>query len=244
MRLKCEYKTKEIPVGYNMLLVSLIKEALKKSDENYFNKLYKYDENIANKRSKNFTFAAYIKNYERAEEIFKVNDRVILNISSPDLEFMINLYNGLLKLSKFQYKTFELYKLKIDLIKEKKLATNEVIFKTLSPICIKNKNNYFMKIEDDKYIDELNYIANLVLKNYRGEGLRENLMFMPLDMKKVVVKEEIRGFKSKTNRKYLYVNSYSGTFKMKGNVKDLEDLYALGVGFKRNQGFGMIEVIG
>ncbi|MCW6061850.1 CRISPR-associated endoribonuclease Cas6 [Clostridium sporogenes] len=32
-------------------------------------------------------------------------------------------------------------------------------------------------------------------------------------------------------------------FKLEGNVKDLKDIYMLGLGFKRNQGFGMIEVI-
>ncbi|WZL74330.1 CRISPR-associated endoribonuclease Cas6 [Clostridiaceae bacterium 35-E11] len=243
MRLKCEYKTDEIPFSHNMLFVSLIKEALKRSDPDYFNHLYFYYGH-ANKQSKNFTFAVYIKDYAMVEDKFKVNDRVVFNISSPDLEFMIKLYNGLLKIHEFEYKGFILQKLRIELVKEKQISQNEVIFKTLAPICIKNKNNYFMKIEDEGYIDEFNYIADVILKNYRGNGLRKRLTFIPVDMKKIVVKEKIKGFNDRTNKNHMHVNAYTGIFKLKGSNEDLKDLYMLGIGFKRNQGFGMVEVIG
>ncbi|AOT70855.1 CRISPR-associated endoribonuclease Cas6 [Geosporobacter ferrireducens] len=242
MRLKCEYKASKIPITYQMMFVSLIKEALKISDSDYFQKLYKYGD-AANKQSKNFTFAVYMKDYEIADEIFSIKDKVVLNISSPDLEFMIKVYNGLLKLNQFKYKDYLLNKIRIDLVKEKEITSSEVMLKTLSPICIKTKNHRFMKPEDETYVDELNYIADIVLRNYRGQGLQEKLDFIPLQMKKTVVKEEIRDYKANTGDKHLQIHAYAGTFKLKGNVDDLKDLYALGISFKRNQGFGMVEVI-
>ncbi|MTI53560.1 CRISPR-associated endoribonuclease Cas6 [Geosporobacter ferrireducens] len=242
MRLKCEYKASEIPITYQMMFVSLIKEALKISDSDYFQKLYEYGD-AANKQSKNFTFAVYMKDYEIADEIFSIKDRVVLNISSPDLEFMIKVYNGLLKLNQFKYKDYLLNKIRIDLVKEKEITSSEVVLRTLSPICIKTKDHRFMKPEDETYVDELNYIADIVLRNYRGQGLKEKLNFTPLQMKKTVVKEEIRDYKANTEGKHLHIHAYAGTFKLKGNVDDLKDLYALGISFKRNQGFGMVEVI-
>lgn len=242
MRLKCEFKTTEIPVSYQMMFVSLIKQALKTSDYEYYKKIYTY-KNGANKQSKNFTFAVYMHEYEMMNEVFIINDKVVMYISSPDLEFMIKLYNGLIKLNSFTYKHYSLDRIRIDLLKEKDIKSNEAIFKTLSPICIKTKDNQFLDLEDSKYEDELNYIANIVLHNYRGQALKEKLHFEPLKMKKTVVKEAIREYKTNTGDKHLFIHAYTGTFRLKGNNEDLKDLYALGISFKRNQGFGMVEFI-
>ena len=44
MRLKCEFKTEKIPVANRMMFVSLIKDALCKVNQEYFDKLYKFEE--------------------------------------------------------------------------------------------------------------------------------------------------------------------------------------------------------
>ena len=243
MRLSCEYETEEIPLSYQMLFVSLIKEALKESDEEFQDKLYNYDKNRRNKQSKDFTFGVYLKEFEKKEDIFKIDDRVILNFSTPNYKLAVKFYNGLLKLGEFEYKNFLLEKLRINLEKEKEIKDKKIRFKTLSPVCIKNENNHFLDLDDKNYEKELNYIANIVLENYRGYGLKEELKFKPLDMDKVVVKQKIKEFTENTGREYYYVNSYQGSFELKGAREDLQDIYMLGLGFKRNQGFGMLEVI-
>ena len=58
------------------------------------------------------------------------------------------------------------------------------------------------------------------------------------------MKEDIRAFRENTNKPFYYVNSYAGKFVLEGDIADLKDVYVLGLGFKRNQGFGMIEVVG
>lgn len=244
MRLKVDYNAERIPRAYNTLFMSLIKEAFKKSDEEYFKKLYFYKDNMANKKSKNLTFSIYVKDYEIKDKDMIVNDRVSVIFSTPDLELGLILYNGLLKLKTFEYKKeYHLNRLRMDLIKEKVIDDKEVTLKTLSPICIKNKEGYFINIDSPSYEEELNYITNIVLESYRGYGLKERLRFTDVDMKKVVVKEELREFKNKTGREYECVNSYKGLFKLSGDKEDLKDIYMLGIGNKRSQGFGNVEIV-
>lgn len=243
MRIRCEYKTENLPVAYNMMFLSLIKEALKISDEEYFRKLYFYKGDKINKKPKNFCFSVYLKDFLKNQEIFEIKDRIIFNISSPDYEFMLKVYNGLLNFSTFKYKEYNINKVRINLLKEKVINKSSSVFNTMSPICIKNKQGNMISIDDAQYEKELNYIASKSLEGFRGYGLIESLKFSPISMKKKIVKENIRNFRENTNKQYYYVNSYSGIFKLQGNIKDLNDLYMLGIGFKRGQGFGMIEII-
>jgi len=243
MRIKCEYKAENIPIAHNMMFVALIKEALKESDEEYFQKLYKYKGDRNNKKPKNFCFAVYMKDFIKENDVFKINDRLIVTISSPDYEFMLKVYNGLLNLNKFKYKNYNINKVRISLLNEKSISKPLNIFSTMSPICVKGKNNNMLNITDSQYEKELNYIIDKSLEGFRGYGLMEPIKFHPINMKKRVVKEDIRVFRENTNKPYYYVNSYTGIFKLQGNVKDLNDIYMLGIGFKRGQGFGMIELI-
>ena len=242
MRMKVEFATSRFPRYYNVLGVSLIKEAIKKSSQDYYKNLYFYKDK-SNKTSKNFTYSFYIKGYEIDGEDFIVKDRVVMYISTPDLELGLNLYNGLINYPKFTYKDYELKRIRVDLGKEMNIDSEEAIFNALSPICIKSKNGKFLNIEDSEYIKEFNYISNEVLKNYRGYGLKKELNFENIKLNKVVVKEGLREFRNVTGKSYQYVNGYKGKFKLNGDIEDLNDLYKLGIGFKRAQGFGYIDFI-
>lgn len=242
MRLSVVFKCEYIPIAYQMLGVSLIKEALKNTNKEYFENIYEFNGKI-NKKSKNFCFSIFINNYEMYEDKFKVNGDIIFNISTSDLEFGINLYNGLLKIKNFNYKEFKLIKKKVMLNKEKQITKEEVVFKTLSPIFIKNKNNKPLLPQDQGFQDELNYILNLELENLRGYGLKRLIQLELIQIAKKVVKEDIREFNNKASKDIFYVNCFSGIIKLKGDMEDLRDIYLNGIGFKRNQGFGMIEVM-
>ena len=243
MRIKCECKTKQIPTANQMQIVSMIKESLKAINIDYYEKLYKYENHKKNKKIKNFAFAVYLKDFKLDGDIIKINDKVIITITSPDYEFMVNLYNGLMKKKLFNYKEFTLEVSKITMLQEKSIDSDEAVFSTLSPLVVKSKDNSFLQMEDENYERELNYICNAILTNFRGNGLVKPLIFEPISMKKVVVKEEIAGFKKQVNKKYLFVNGYKGTFKLKGDKEDLNILYKLGIGFKRSQGFGVVDKI-
>lgn len=243
MRMKCTFKTEKIPIAYHMMFVSMIKEALKKEDEAYLNKLY-YFKDKKNKKSKNFVSSVYLRDYQMDKDEIKINGAVEFNISSPDAEFMLKLYNGILKKKSFYYKTiYNMDKLRISIQPEKSISAEELCFKTLSPIYMKNKNGQVVLPTDYEYSKEFNYIQNMILKNYRGYGLKRNMEFTPVLMKEKVVKEEIEDFTKISGKKLYCVEAYSGIFKLCGDVSDLQDIYKLGIGFRRNQGFGMIEVV-
>jgi len=242
MRIKVELATKKFPRYYNVLGTSVIKEAIKKSSKDYFENLYYYNQKN-NKASKNFTFSFFIKNYEIDNDKFLVKDRVVLYISTPDLELGLHIYNGIINTKTFKYKEYEMTRLKVSLVKEVNIVGEEAAFNTLSPICIKDNSGKFLDIDSLNYVSELNYIADLVLKNYRGYGLKRELEFENINLKKVVVKEDLREFKQVTNREYQFVNSYKGKFILRADNEDLNDIYKLGLGFKRGQGFGNIDVI-
>lgn len=229
-------------MAHRMMWVSLIKEALKKVNPDYYDNLYNY-EGKNNKKIKNFSFSVFMKDYKLNGEIFEINDKVIFNITTTDYEFGINIYNGLLNMNEFRYKNFYLHKLKISLVKEKFINGSEVVLKTLSPICMKDKNNNFLSPEDEGYVEELNYITNTTLIAHRGYGLKEPLGFKSVLMKKVVVKENIRKFTENTDKATFYVNAYSGMFKLSGDVEDLNYIYQSGIGYRRGQGFGMVDVV-
>lgn len=242
MRLSCEYKTDKLPVANKMLFVSLIKGAINKVNKEYYDKLYSFEDK-SNKQIKSFSFAVLLKDFKIENEIIHIQDKIILNITTPDYEFGINVYNGLLSIQNFEYKGYVLKKVRINLVKEKFVSDGEVIFKTMSPICIKNKKGEFINLKDADYVDELNYIVDKNLLVHRGYGLKQPLKFEDGGMKKVVVKEEIRGFKENTNKNIFYVNAYSGTFKLTGDVEDLNYIYQSGLGFRRSQGFGMVDIV-
>ena len=242
MRLKVDFHIDKLPITYNTLFMSAIKEAIKASDVDYYEKLYFYQDK-SNKATKNLTFSVAITDYMINEGFFYIKGKSSFIISTPDLKLGLLIYNGMLKKRKFVYKDMEWKVNRVDLLKEREFTSREVAFKTLSPICIQDKNGRYMAPDEAKYEEELNYIMNEILKNYRGSGLKERLSFRAIEMKKVVVKETIRAFKEKTGRDYLGVNAYRGSFVLRGDAEDLADVYQLGIGFKRSQGFGNIDVL-
>ena len=123
----------------------------------------------------------------------------------------------------------------------RQIKREEAVFKTISPIFIKGKDKRDIAAEDPNFGEELNYISEQILLNYRGYGLTEKLEFQPIDMKKKVVKLDIEAFGDK--RKLLSVDAYEGIFKLRGNPVDLTELNQLGLGFRRGQGFGAIELL-
>ncbi|RAL26188.1 CRISPR-associated endoribonuclease Cas6 [Thermoflavimicrobium daqui] len=244
MRIKCSFICDEIPISYRMLFVSILKKCLEQANEEYFNQLYYYQKQHRNKRSKNFTFSVFLRDYQLDKEVFRLDQgEVEWFISSPDREFILYLYNGLQKNNSFNFQKYELHRKRIDLLPEKIINHSAIVCQTMSPIYIKNKDQQVLSPDQIEYHHELNYIANITLKNARGTGLKKELQFKPLDMKKIVSKEAIATFQKETNRPYLYVEAYKGQFQLQGDPEDLNMLYQTGLSFRRNAGYGMFEIL-
>lgn len=243
MRFEIELKTNKISIAYQMQIVSMIKEALKNIDEEYYKELYLFDETRKNKKIKDFAFSVYFKDFELKDDIIKVNDKIILTITSNNDLFMIKLYNALVSKKHYVYKEFTLDVDKIIMKEEKQINQDSAIFTTLSPLCLISKDKNFLEVDDDEFEDSLNYICNLIVNNSCNRNLKKRLKFTNLDMKRVIVKEEIKNFSEITNRKYLCTKGMKGVFKLEGDKEDLNILYKCGLGFRRSQGFGVVNLV-
>jgi len=242
MRVECIFKGERIPVSYQYLFASMIKGAIKNSSEEKFREVYFYGEKKT-KQSKNFVFSVFMKEFEIVNDNFEVKGDIRLIVSSPDSELMLYIYNGLLAKRKFMYKGYELNLQRINLLKERLPIKGEALFKTLSPIAVKGRKGAFLDFEDEEYNDALNYISEEMVRGYRGYGLREPLEFVPVAMKKQVVKLKHEEFKGLNEDQILYVHAYRGMFRLKGDSEDLALITQMGLGFRRSAGFGCVQLV-
>lgn len=229
-------KGNKIQIVYRMFILSMIKKILSDFDEKYFNSIFFHD-GKKSKKIKPFTFSAFFRDYKIKEKYIEVNGEVKIIISSADMKLMMILFNGFMNMKNYG----DFIKLSVNVEKERKINKDEAIFKTLSPIYIKDKDGKDLDIEDENYNKVFNYYADIILRSYRGYGLNKTLEFIPLNMKKIIAKEQIKGFKEKTGKEYIYIKAYSGIFKLIGNTEDLNLLKELGVGARRS-GFGNIDL--
>lgn len=267
MRFKVILEGDILPVDYRNHFMGFIKEALKVSDlgKEYFENLYKYEEGGEiknNKSGKPFCFAVRFihdkEEFKKDKDILYIKTPIEFYISSPDPCFLVALYNGLLskKLYPFKMGEGEIHKRKsIVLLREKSIKENKVVFRTLSPILIEDKNDkpllpispedgkpLYKESEDFVYfLREFNYISDTILKSVRGYGLKEGLDFKPIKLRKEVVKHRVRE-KDIESKLYTFT-CFSGVFELCGDIEDLNYLYQLGFGLRRAQGFGMVEVV-
>ncbi|MFJ8526823.1 CRISPR-associated endoribonuclease Cas6 [Bacillus sp. NPDC094106] len=233
MRLNIKLQTDRFPLSYRMMMVSFIKEALKLSDVAYFQQIYH-----SSKANRPFSFGIYVHDYELNETEFHIKGYVGLTVTSPDTQFMLHFYNGLMQMNDFKYKKFNLKRLKVQMINSTNIDRNHVYFKTLAPLLIRDKKAKPILIHEEGFEKELNYISNAVLKDFRGYGLIQPLIFTSKNMKKVVVKEKIH-----SDDETLFFTGYQGIFALQGDMEDLKVLSEIGLGFRSSQGFGAVEVV-
>lgn len=150
------------------------------------------------------------------------------------------LYNGILKVKELEYKGYRFKIKNIKIYKEYEIKENGVIFKIMFFIIVKNKEGKYLDVEDLNYIECLNYIVNLILESVRGSGFRKLLEFIFFNFKKRVLKEKICGFKV---REFYYINVYVGIFFLKGDMEDLNVLYKMGIGYRRMENVGMVDIL-
>ncbi|OOM45183.1 CRISPR associated protein Cas6 [Clostridium beijerinckii] len=243
MRIVIELNTNKIPLNYNYLILSLIKNNLSKENQMLFNKLYE-ENNDYEFRTKPFTFSVKFEDFKIENEEVLLKKRVLLTISTSDYIIGSVIYNSFLKEKDYEYQNkYRLQIGKVSVLKEKNINSNQVVFKTLSPVIIRNKAGEFLTIDDSNYEKELNYIVDSNIKSYRGNGLKEELKFEPVLMKKRVIKERISEFTEKTGKDIFYITGYKGIFKLTGDKEDLNLIYKMGLGFRRSSGFGCLEIV-
>ncbi|MGL5616479.1 MAG: CRISPR-associated endoribonuclease Cas6 [Sarcina sp.] len=238
VKLIIENLTGVMPRSEMELAGSIEKQILLDANEDIYKELYFFGDKT-NKKIKDINSAIYVENYRiEGENIFAKRFNFFISVYNE--EFFKEIVVGALKLKEFSYKKFKFKVVKVEFIELKKIEEDYALFKTMSPLIIKNKEGKFLDIEDENYEELLNYIVNISLENIRGTGLKKRLKFVPMEMKKIVLKEKLREF---TAREFFYINAYKGQFLLRGDRDDLRAIYKIGLGYRRSMAAGMIEVI-
>ncbi|MGC9043925.1 MAG: CRISPR-associated endoribonuclease Cas6 [Myxococcota bacterium] len=248
MRICIDLFAKRIPIIYRNRIMSLIKEALNQSDSKYRESLYPSEKE--KKRPKHFSFGLSLPSTKRLKnDIFEFDreSRMRFIISTSDYEFLMHLYNGILKIKNFDMgRDMNIRIGKIHLLPPGEITDEEIVFKTLSPILIEDKseNPLIPKKNSKKFNKEFFEVQNRIVKSLRGKGLYKEIEFIPVKIKKQVIKHFISEFTQKTGKPYMMLTCFEGVFNLKGDVRDLQFLYDNGIGLRTSQGFGLVDIVG
>jgi CRISPR-associated endoribonuclease Cas6 len=295
MRIKVTFKADKLPILYRHRFMALIKEALGRADADYKKQLYPDKNSEHSEKVKSFafsvcpprfnydscpieTFEITVSNNNKDKSVrpptvtdkvipIKPNEYISMLVSSSDYEFMVNVYNGLLSMKEFEFNNEIKFTLqKVFMLDEKKIVSDEVVFKTLSPVLLeeqiievvngkeKKKDRYILppmeiNTTDGEFNTFFSNIHNGILRDIRSEngmkehGLYKPLEFVPIELKKRVIKHTIRAFwKKNPDRPVMKFTCFEGCFRLKGDPRDLQMLYQIGIGLRTGQGFGMVEV--
>ncbi|MEW6608891.1 MAG: CRISPR-associated endoribonuclease Cas6 [bacterium] len=257
MRIGVVYKIDKLPIEYRSCFFNLIKEAIKQEAPELYEQFYLSNHH----QTKPFCFSVFFECVQISADILTIRRNTRLYLSTLDISedpqaTGIKIYNGLLKVKTMDFPLDEtLHLINIFPLNEKNktyFTQGEICFKTMSPIIVvdrdkkpvlhpqtKNEISHFSGPENTISLDESRFLKELIF------SLKElnitKLEFIPVDLKKEVIKYTISDhLKTKAPMKLI---GFKGKFILKGNPDDLYKIYQLGLGFRRNQGFGMVEVV-
>ncbi|OXZ29889.1 CRISPR-associated endoribonuclease Cas6 [Finegoldia magna] len=229
---------KEIPKDKNRMFLSFIKHSLSKNNERCFENLY--GKGITNRKS--FALASYLPGAIFNENTITIpNKKIKLTISVVDMKLGVEIFNSMMGSvnNTYKYKDCELTTKSVKLLREKKIENSTEIFKTLSPIVIRDhvredNKDWFYDLNDSKG-QEL-FVRNL--KFQLEEEMPESKYFLE-ELEVEVLKNK------KTVATNYGINVQCNLCVLKINAKSeiLEHIYKSGVGSFKSQGFGLLDII-
>jgi CRISPR-associated endoribonuclease Cas6 len=250
MRLKLLFQInkKEFPKDYRKHFISFIKYSLSETNQEFYHSVY--DENTL----KPFTFAIYFVKPKFQEDMIFVEEEIVtMNISFGNYEYGIQFYNGFVQQlqSKFEFgKDFSMVLKTIQLIPEKKIKSERIQINTLSPIIVRQHTREMNNSGKDRYLKYSDDGFEKHLKDSILRSIKENtessisqadikveeLIITPIKMKSIPISHFL-------DRIGTYLEGNIGELLIEGDQEVLDYLYRVGIGSRRAQGFGMIDVI-
>lgn len=231
-----EFEKKELCQDYNPAFVSFIKNALVKYDKQLYEDIY---ENKS-QNEKKFCFAVRFDRpkFENGKiELNSEKSNIILSVA--DMSQGIDFYNAILQ-QKDKFYPFPngngITVQKVSVKNQEAILSNEIQIKMLSPLIVRKheeKKDYYMSFEHEEFQKYFFKSICVLLKNLYEIELKEDSVYIePVKAKKTVVTT----FQNK-------ITANIGIFILRGDLQILNLLYALGIGSRRSQGFGMFEII-
>lgn len=232
-------KNKEMPRDYRRKFISFLKKSFEEYDEVIFKRYYEGNKNI----EKPYTFSIYLGRPKFEEnKIVLENDMIYLNFSTHDIEAGLHFYNAVLAMKGKDFQLGDSNKMtveKINLIKEKMIIEDKVVFKTLSPILIREHNkeknrDWYYEFAEENSMSTLRRNIEQQIINYFGESAKydlESLVIKPLRTRKVVM-----------DNYDIKITGNIGTIEIQGKPYLLDYFYKSGLGSRRAMGFSMLDI--
>jgi CRISPR-associated endoribonuclease Cas6 len=231
MRFTASYKliNKYLPVDYRRGFAALLKESLKTANKDLFIRYYERLHVL-----KPFTFTVYFPELAGEEgSRFNVGSRAILHFSTSSYEVGTYIYNGLLAHSMFPLFENTLELVHLYLRRPIILKQEAVVFKAMSPVLVNNKGNpdWYLLPGESGFDEGLRFAISEVARAFLENG-DVDIEFHPIRIQRKVVRHynmDMQGF--------------TGIFELRGHPEVLNLIYQVGLGVRRSQGFGMLEVV-
>ncbi len=239
-----------LPPWYRIGFASMIKEALRQADAT--SKLYElYYGNAKKNRPKPFTFAVKlnISGVEKSTVNYLKpgNPFVSFYISSNDYEFTMTVYNGLLKLKQYAIYNNAIIIDRFNLLPEKTFPESKAVFDIFSPIVVRKvdenrKGTGYVHVNDSTYKQMLFYSIRSQCK-FLGDSYLLNNDDITMDTSSAFT-VKIPNYNKKNPDKPEVITATDGCIAIQAPHEVLQLIYDIGLGARRSQGFGMLEVVG
>lgn len=241
MRLSIEYEIRNplLPKDYRRGYISLIKKALEHSNPSLMERYY------SQRTLKPFTFCVYFPQLKGGENgNFNVGNQCRVTISTSSMELGTYLHNGFREV-----RTYTLFKdeLQNELVLKRiwmppsrRISSNEVVFMTASPVLVNNlgKADWYLLPGEEGFLEGLKFAVGEIAKAFLNRTDEVPVEFHPFE------KDGKISIKRKVVRHYnMDMSSFVGVFKLKSDPEILQLIYDVGLGVRRSQGFGMLEVL-
>jgi CRISPR-associated endoribonuclease Cas6 len=231
MRLAIDYEmsSEYLPKDYRSGFMALIKKALETANPLLYEQYY------SRHKLKPFTFSIFFRELKGSEDgKFNVGKNVRLNLSTSSLELATYLYNGFYKTRLFPLFDNTLELKHISLRRSEQIRSSEVIFKTASPVLVNNlgDSGRYLLPEEQGFTEGLHFAVTEVVRaflDWQGE--------VPLEFEKISVRRRVVSHYQQS------MSAFIGVFKLKSDPTILQLIYDVGLGVRRSQGFGMLEVV-
>lgn len=239
MRLSVDYEMSGelLPKDYRSGFMSLIKKAIQEAHPLLFEEYY------MRRKLKPFTFSVYFPRMKGSENgSIRVGSEVRLNFSTSSLELATHLYNGF---RSEKIKSFPLFqnlitRKDINLRRTEDIRTSEVVFKTASSVLVNNKgdSHRYLLPGEPGFLEGLQFSINEVAREFL-----KRISDVPFEFE-VFERSGERSVKRRVVSHYNQsMSSMVGSFTLKSEPEILQLIYDVGLGVRRSQGFGMLEVV-
>jgi CRISPR-associated endoribonuclease Cas6 len=214
---------------YRRGFASLLKEAIKRGDSPLFARYYSRLHTL-----KPFTFSVFFPELAGNEgEYFKVGSKAILHFSTYSYEVGVSVYNGLLQIREFPLFENKIRFQNVFLKPRVSIVQDRARFKTMAPVLVNTKGdaNWYLLPGDEGFEEGLNFSVQEICRTFLGIP-EATVEFYPIAIRRKVI------------RHYnMHMQGFVGIFELCGQPEVLNLIYQVGLGVRRSQGFGMLELV-